>query len=145
MKLSQLITVNAIVFIALGIAFAVYSPLMLALFGAADLQGEESLLYWYAASFGRLFGAITFGFGFLVWAVRDATDEETPGEQTTASRLRRGILVSLILTNATALLVALTQQVSVWVSPAGWLLVVLFLVFLIGYGYFLARDQSRQL
>ena len=56
MKLTHLITLNAILFIAFGIAFALYGPLMMAFFGVPEIEENSTLLYWNVASFARLFG-----------------------------------------------------------------------------------------
>ena len=86
MKLSQLFTVNAIVFIGLGIAFALYAPLMIAMFGIQEAEGS-TVMYWYTTSFARLLGAVLFGYGFILWALR---------HQTTSPAVRMGALVAKI-------------------------------------------------
>jgi len=144
MKLKSLVTINALLFIGLGIAFALYGPLMIAFFGAADLPGTESLLYWYVASFARMFGAAIFGYGFLLLALREAFDEPGPGETGRRSTLRRPILFSLILGNAAGLFVALVQQSSIWVTPAGWVWVAIFAALLLAYAFFLARSPEAE-
>ncbi len=89
MKLTQLLSVNAIVFIGLGIAFALYGPLMIAMFGILESEGSPRL-YWYAASFARLLGAALFGFGFVLWAVRHQTASAgSPGDLLCTGLCRR--------------------------------------------------------
>ncbi len=39
--------------------------------------------------------------------------------------------------------VAVTQQSSVWLSPAGWVATAIFVLLMLGYGYFLVAG-SRQ-
>ena len=68
MKLKKLMTINAFVFIGAGIAFALYSPLMIDLYGILEFEGDIGWLYWYAASFGRMFGVMLFGTGFSLMA-----------------------------------------------------------------------------
>lgn len=144
MKLSLLLTINAVVFIAIGIAFALYGPLMIAAFGAADLQEGNSHVYWYVVSFARMFGAALFGYGFLIWAVRDLFQEEESQEKPRISVVQRGVLLSLILADAVSLLVTLVQQVSIWVTPVGWSLVALFVILLVSYGIYLGRGTAKQ-
>jgi hypothetical protein len=153
--LRHLISLNALLFTGFGIGFALYAPLMLAGFGTADIQGGDSLLYWYVVSFARLFGAALFGWGFLLWAIRDVLSEDKDGEMTRLHDMRRSpdlrrspdfrrsVLLALILADIGGLLVALTQQASIWVTPTGWFLAGIFLLFLIGYGYFLSRSPVK--
>ncbi len=112
MKLTPLLTLNAILFLALGIAFAMYAPLMLAFFQVPELP-IDTATYWHVAAFARLFGALLFSLGLLLWALR-ATIAEAPTET------RRRTLLALILGNLMSGLVAITQQSSIWLTPAGW-------------------------
>jgi hypothetical protein len=138
MKLAHLITLNAVLFIAFGIAFALYGPLMMAFFGVPEIEENSTMLYWNVASFARLFGAALFGFGFLLWAVRGVAESlSTPPES------RRGIIFALLLGNLMGAIVAVTQQSSVWLSPAGWVATAIFTLLTLGYGYFLVAG-SRQ-
>lgn len=137
LTLSRWITLNAILVMALGIAFALYGPLMLAFFGIADIPSQEVILYWNIASFARLFGAGLFSLGLLLFAIRTPIAQ---GEFSGPSR--RGVIFSLLLGNLLAAIVALTQQASVWNNWAGWVLSILFAGLTLGYGYFLARQRE---
>ncbi len=132
MKLTQLLTINAILFIALGIAFALYGPLMIAMFGILE-SGGSPVIYWYAASFARLLGAALFGFGFILWAVRSQT-----------ASAQQGIKVALVISYALAFAVAITQQVSIWGTLAGWITSGVFLVLLVAYTYLLIKKTGEQ-
>ena len=138
MRLNHLMTLNAFIFIGLGIAFALYGPLMVALFGVLRFSGGEAGLYWYVTSFARLFGAALFGFGFLIWAARNL---DLPNPNSPSTETRRGVVSALLLANLVALFVAATQQYQVWTTASGWMAVAVFLLLVIGYGYFLARPE----
>ena len=131
MNFKQLITTNAILFIGLGIAFALYGPLMIAFFGILESDGSP-VQYWYAASFARMLGAALFGFGFLLFALRRFN-------QPVGGEVERGITLAMIIANALGLLVALTQQVSIWGTMMGWLAAGLFLALLTSYAYLFVR------
>jgi hypothetical protein len=135
MKLNQLITMNAILFIGLGIAFALYGPLMIAMFGILETEGS-SLIYWYAASFARLMGAALFGFGFVLWALRGQVGDQSISGQ------GRGLILALVISNALGLVVAITQQVSIWGKPAGWITSALFLALLVCYSFLLVKKPA---
>jgi hypothetical protein len=139
MKLIYLLTLNAILCIAFGIAFALYGPVMIAFFGIPEIPENSIQLYWNVASFARLFGAALFGFGFLLWAVRGVAESHaTPPEA------RRGIVFALLLANLMGAVVAITQQSSVWLSPAGWVATAIFALLSLGYGYFLVAGPGRE-
>jgi len=134
MKLNPVINLNAIFALAFGIVFTLYAPVMMAFFGVAEIPENNVLLYWHVAAFARLFGAVLFGFGLLLWSLGSliSRNEALAG--------RRGVLFSLLFTNGMAAIVTLTQQFSVWLRPAGWALVGLFSLFTLAYAAFLVLD-----
>jgi hypothetical protein len=140
MKLTTIMTVNAFIWIALGIIFMLYAPVMLAFFNlpnipAGNTQGT-TLMYWNVAAFARLYGAALFTLGFLLWAVRGLLEAAAAPPES-----HRGIAFALLLGNGLAFIVALTQQSSVWLVPAGWVLVLIYLVITAAYGYALAAKK----
>jgi hypothetical protein len=138
-KQSTLLLGNAILFIAAGIAFALYGPLMINFFGILELEEATSITYWYVASFARLYGAVLFGFGFLIWAVRGLLDNLQP-----SGEVRQRTLFAMLLAHLMSLFVAFFQQVTIWISPAGWIVVAVHLVFLAGYGYGMLPGASKE-
>ncbi len=134
MKLSQILTVNAIIFLAIGIGFTLYAPNVLAYFGVSDLPGDNALLYWNIVSFARMFGAILLTCGLLLWGLRGAFLEDKKPIQ-----LRRDVLFSLVLGFIIVSITALTQQSSVWASSAGWIITAIFMIFTGIYIFFLAK------
>ena len=133
MKLSQLFTINAMVFIGLGIAFALYAPLMIAMFGIQETEGSTAM-YWYTTSFARLLGAALFGFGFVLWALR---------HQTSSPAMRTGVTLALTISYTLGFVVAITQQVSIWGTPYGWITAGVYLALIASYTYFLVKRTSE--
>ena len=133
MNINRFLTANAIIFVAGGIAFALYAPLMVDMYGILNTQGN-ALTYWHAVSFARMYGAALFGFGFLIWALKNF-----PLNDPTA---RRSMLLSMILANGVGLVVAVTQQLSIWGTLAGWITVAAYGLLLAGYIYFLVTRPS---
>ena len=131
MSLKNLLRFNAFLYIAGGIAFALYTPLMIAMYGILDTGGSP-VMYWYTASFARLYGAALFGFGFLAWAASHIMAEIPQNKAT-----RRWIATSMLFANGIGLFVAITQQLSIWGSVIGWIMVAFYAVLLIGYIYLL--------
>jgi hypothetical protein len=138
MKLSILLTINAALAIALGIAFSLYAPVMMAFFGIAEIPEGNVLLYWNIASFARLFGAAFFGFGLVLWSIRHIPDQNEFKVET-----QRGIVFALLIANGIALFVAATQQFSVWNNAAGLASIVVFVLFFSAYAIFFVRGQVK--
>jgi hypothetical protein len=135
MKLSSLMTFNGILFIAFGIAFAVYGPSMMGLFKVPELN-IDSITYWHLTSFGRMFGAALFGYGFLLWAVSRGVDELSAANQ-------RSIVMGLLLSNLLAAVVSITQQSSIWYNAAGWVAFGIFAALTLAYGVILVAYRSK--
>ena len=130
MNYKALIKINSIIFIGLGIAFCLYAPLTMALFQITEIEVMGAVAYWFVVSFARLFGAMLFTVGVLLWAISSSLQE-------LSAQSGRGYLYALILGYAVAVIAALTQQIAIWQSTAGWLMTVLFAAFLLCYIYFL--------
>jgi len=131
----RLLLLNSIVFIAAGIAFCLYAPLALALFQITTVEGINTIAYWYIVSFVRLFGAALFGSGLSIWAYSSSIKE-------LSARSRSGLLYALIIGNSIAVITILTQQISIWQSTFGWILIIVFAAFLFGYGYILFQESK---
>ncbi len=138
MKLSHLLTINAALAIALGIAFSLYAPVMMAFFGIAEIPEGNILLYWNIASFARLFGAAFFGFGLLLWSVRSFPERDEFKLET-----RRGIVFALLIANGIGLFVAATQQFSIWNNAAGWASIAVFGLLFGAYLVFQVRSPAN--
>lgn len=140
MKLNLVLTVNALIALGFGIAFALYGPVMLAFFSVPEIPSDDILLYWNVAAFARMFGAALFSFGLLLWAIRGGVEQErvSPG-------MRRGIVFALLLANIMSAFIAISQQFSVWESPAGWVAIAIFLLLLLAYGYLMVIGPERTL
>jgi len=136
-KLNNLIQLNAILFLALGIAFAVYGPLGVNAFGMLDISDADGAAYWFTTSFARLLGAGLFGYGFLLWAISDlvAGDFLPPVK-------RQRIVLALLLANIVGLFVAVTQQWQVWINLAGWITIAIYSLLTLGYAYFMVQTRS---
>ncbi len=128
MRATLTLKVNAIVLIAAGIAFGLYGPLMMAFFAIPELIGISADAYWQIAAFARMFGAALFGFGLLVWAVHNSFADLTIASQ-------KRILAALILGHLMGAFIAITEQSSIWWTPAGWMVSAVFALFLLSYIY----------
>ena len=134
-NLSALISFNALLFIAAGIAFAIYGPMMMAFFDVPELN-IDSFIYWHLTAFGRMFGAALFSLGLLLWALRNTVESLSP-------EIRHGVIFALLLGNLLTFVVAITQQSSVWLNIAGGALSIVFAVLTLAYGYLLVIKQPQ--
>ena len=135
MKLSSLLAFNGILFIAFGIAFAVYGPSMMGFFKVPELN-IDGITYWHLTAFARMFGAALFGYGFLLWAVSRAANELS------AASLR-SVEMALLLGNLLAAIVSITQQSSFWYNAAGWVTSGIFALLTLAYGAILVSGRAR--
>jgi hypothetical protein len=130
--------INAILLVVLGIAFGLYGPLMMAFFAVPELLDISSDIYWQIAAFARMFGAALFGYGLLLWSLRNSFHELSTASQ-------RRILAALVLGNLMAAFISITQQSSIWGTPAGWLITGFFAVFTVAYILASFRTPSKLL
>lgn len=139
MKLKQILFINALLFIAIGIAFTLYAPNALAYFGVSDLPSGDYLTYWFIISFARLFGAMLFSLGLLLLGVRSLVSE--PNLRPEA---QRNALSSLVLGSIIAAVTAFTQAAAVWSTALGWIFGGVFTLFAVLYGFFLWKASSSK-
>jgi hypothetical protein len=135
LKLNVFLTINAVTWIAIGIAFGLYAPIVLAFFGVPEIPSKDIYLYWTVASYARLFGVAQFSLGLIVWALRSVIN-------IIPEQAARGILFSLLFGNILGAFTTVIQSVAIWRSPTGWLLAGIFIFFTFGYGYFLAKQKQ---
>ncbi len=137
MRITNILLINTILFIALGIAFALYGPIIVNAYGILNFTEADGGVYWFTASFARLAGAALFGYGFLLWAVHDLIikDSATPEKY-------RKVILALLMSNILGLFIAVVQQWQIWINAAGWLTVGIFVIFTIAYAYSLVKSNQ---
>jgi hypothetical protein len=126
MKLSALMTVNAVIAGLFGIAFVVVPVRLLAIYGiTADAQ---------LALIGQLFGAALLGYALLTWTARNAA----------ASDARGAIVLALFVSDAIGFVVGLIAQLRNVVNQVGWSTVVIYLLLALGFGYFQFKKPASE-
>lgn len=136
MKPISVMTLNAIVFVALGIAFAVYGPMVMAFLSVPELN-LDGVAYWHVTAFSRMFGAALFGYGFLIWWLAQRASA-LPADALA------GAVRTLLLGNGIIAVAAITQQSQVWLVLAGWVLTGIFVLFTLAYIYLLIQNQRSK-
>ena len=118
MKLSTLMTTNAVVAAVFGIAFVLVPAQVMSLYGV-----EESAALNHV---GQLFGASLISLAVLTWSARNAAQ----------SAARKAIVLALFFGEAVGFLLALIGQLTNVVSALGWSTVAIYLLLALGFGYF---------
>lgn len=118
MKLHTFLGLTGLFAMLGGLPFLLFPESSIAVFGLST--DPAGLLL------ARYFGGAFFSFGILVWYVRPAID---PDEH-------RHILLPLMICSIAGAVIALVGQFSGLVNPLGWAVVVVFVLFSLGLGYF---------
>ena len=118
MILKNLFTINAIVAILFGLGFAIMPDTVSSWYGV-KLSAAGLIVAQYL-------GAAYIGYALLTWLARNK-------EQSDA---RRAIVLAFLVHFAVGLVVSLIGQFSGELNALGWLNVVIFAFFTLGYGYF---------
>jgi hypothetical protein len=118
MNLKTLMIIKAIFCISLGIPILLAPGFTYSIFGAT--LNEAGV---YAA---REYGAAMIGTLFLTWYARNAAESQS----------RRAIILDLFIYDAIGVVITLIALFSGLFNLLGWAILVIYLFFAIGYGYF---------
>ena len=125
MKLNCWMATKAIVVIVFGIGF-VFIPVKLGSIFGLELSPAGALM-------AQLFGTAFIFESILLWIARNA-----PGSE----KSMRAIITAIVVSNAIGFIVTLIATLSgVW-NALGWLPVALYLVFCIGFAFFLFGKKT---
>jgi hypothetical protein len=123
-KFKTLMVIKAVVCLCLGVPFLLATVFAYSLFGAALTGGGI-----FAA---REYGASLIGNMLLTWFARNAVESEA----------RRAIILALCVYDAIGFVITLIAQLSGVLGPLGWIAMVVYLFFAIGFGYFLIPQKK---
>jgi hypothetical protein len=123
-KLKTLLIIKAIVCLCLGIPILLAPTFMYSIFGASLANGGT-----FAA---REYGASMIGILMLTWFARNSE----------ASDARWAIVLALCVYDAIGFVISLIAVLSGILNPLGWLIVVLYLLLALGFGYFLIPKRK---
>lgn len=125
MLLRRLLQFNAIVSGFFGIAFVLAPALVLSVYGVGV---NRSIIF-----LGQLYGCMQLSFVLVIWKAIHIT----------YSDLKRWLVYGLFVGDALASLVSAWAQLSGVMNASGWLIVLLYALFAIGYGYSTLSLNSR--
>jgi hypothetical protein len=119
---------NSVVALLFGLGFLFFPTRVLGLFGTETFV--STLLV------ARLFGTAMLGLGLALWFAKDVTDVS----------VQKGIGIALLVSAVTGLIVTLlgTFASNAVLRTNGWAVMLVYLIFGLGYGYllFLKRESS---
>ena len=118
MKLSNLLTLNAVVALVFGLGFLLVPGSVLAMYGATP--GPQINLT------GQLFAVELIHIAVLAWLIRNVSD----------GLAQRAVVIAGLVANLVGLVVSLIGTLSGVVNSLGWSAVVIYLVLGLGYAYF---------
>ena len=124
MKLKTLLVIKAIVCLVFGALFVLVPGPLMSIYGVT--LGAGGMLV------ARLYGASLLGNLVLTWCVRNEAESEA----------LRAILLALVVYDAVGFVVALVAQFSGVMNALGGLIVALYGVLTLGFGYFRLMEPS---
>jgi uncharacterized membrane protein YfcA len=127
MNLNMFLLISAIVAALFGLGFVLVPGFMFSIYGVASSP---------AAILGfRLFGSVLIAIGVLTWLLKDSTDWPAI----------KALLLSVAIGNAIGFLLVFFATINGTLSAMGWSAVLIYLLLLIGEGYFLSRGPGATL
>jgi hypothetical protein len=127
MTFKNLMVIKAVVCLGFGILLLAIPDKLLSLFGASLGDGGMFTAREYASA---LFGNL-----FLCWFARNAEESDA----------RRAIILALFVYDLIAFGMTTITVISGVLNPLGWAIVLIYLFFTLGFGYFLIRSPEVKL
>jgi hypothetical protein len=118
--------IKALVSLAFGILMLAIPDKLLSIFGATLSDGGMFT--------AREYGAALFGNLFLCWFARNATESDA----------RRAIILALFVYDLIGFIATSITVITGVLNPLGWLIVFVYLIFTLGFGYFLVKAPNTQ-
>jgi NAD/NADP transhydrogenase beta subunit len=119
MKLSQLMSIKAVITLVFGIGFVLVPKALMSLYGVTLEPAGAMMTQFFGAAFLLL--------SIVLWFARNAPYSEVT---------LRALLLAVVIGDAIGFIVALLAQLSGLPNALGWLNVVLYLLLTLGFGYF---------
>jgi len=123
MKLNCLLIIGAVMTLVVGLTLLIAPAWLASLFGVSGAEATLAVVY------ARLWGAAFLGFSALNWLGRNVAEGSA----------RQAIILSNLLMDAIGFVVTLIAQLANVANVAGWIVVALYLLFALGFGWFAAQ------
>lgn len=119
MKLSNLFILNTVIALPFGLGFLIAPGALAGLYGVTSNPATDLV--------GQFFGLSLVTIGLVTWYFRYIEDDDA----------QRAVMRGLLVGDALGLIVGLIGTLGGVINALGWLTVVLYLILVLGYGYFL--------
>ena len=127
MSFRNLMIIKALVSLAFGILLLAIPDKLLSIFGTTLSDGGMFT--------AREYGAALFGNLFLWWFARNASESDA----------RRAIILALFVYDLIAFVMTAITVISGVLNPLGWSIVLIYLFFTLGFGYFLVKPPELKI
>ena len=124
MSFRTLMIIKAVVCLIFGVALLFFPGFLLSILGAN--LGPGGLFT------AREYGAALWGNLMITWFARNAADSDA----------RRAIILAMFIYDLIGFIVTLVNVLSGVLNPLGWLVVIVYLFFTVGFGYFLIKKPG---
>jgi uncharacterized membrane protein YbaN (DUF454 family) len=124
MNFKTLMIIKSLVCLFFGILLIAIPDTLFSILGATLAAGGM-----FAA---REYSAAMFGNMLLCWFAKDAAESEA----------RKAIIIALFVYDLIAFIVTTATVIAGVLNPLGWFIVLVYLFFTIGFGYFLVKQPS---
>lgn len=118
MKLATLLIFKSVICLACGAIFVIVPGVLLAIFGVKMLDSSLLLM-------SQLYGAAFLSIGVVLWLARNDSGSEA----------LRAIVIGVTVGDGVAFVVALMAQLGSAMNGLGWLVVAIYGLFSLGFGY----------
>jgi len=116
--------IKAVVCLCMGIILLAIPDILISIFGAVLSDGGKFT--------AREYGAAMSGILFICWLARNTAESEA----------RTAIIVGLFVYDLIGVIITIAAVIAGVLNPLGWLIVLLYLFFTLGFGYFLLKQPS---
>lgn len=127
MNFKNLMVIKALVCLVFGILMFAVPDKLLSIFGAVLTSGGMFT--------AREYGAALFGNMFLCWYAKNAAESDA----------RRAIILALFVYDLIGFILTVITTIEGVLNPLGWFVVLIYLFFTLGFGYFLVKPPSVEL
>jgi hypothetical protein len=127
MTFKTLMIIKAVVSFGFGVLLLIVPAQLFSLFSAT--LGDGGIFT------AREYGAALFGNLFICWYARNASESEA----------RRAIILGLFVYDLIGFVVTTITVLSGVLNPLGWFVVLIYLFFTIGFGYYLVKPPTAKL
>ena len=126
MKIRRVFIMAAVVQAIFGLGFLLIPETLTSFYGNTLSQG--------GVVFARLFGTALLALAATFWFARDAAESEA----------RRAIVIGGFVNSSVGFLVALYSQVTGMVNALGWSTVIIYLLFVMDFGFYLLKKPDER-